>query len=79
MCDRQKKEKRKYKKNTLPKLFLNPPKKPFDAKKKFFFSLHGIGDTIHIGREIQCLPYAGFLKDNINPLPVSLDPKLKTL
>ena len=26
-----------------------------------FFSLHGNGETIRIGREIQCLPYAGFL------------------
>ena len=25
-----------------------------------FLSLHGSGDTIGIGREIQCLPYAGF-------------------
>ena len=25
-----------------------------------FFSLHGNGDTIRNGKEIQCLPYAGF-------------------
>ena len=25
-----------------------------------FFSLHGNGDTICIGQEIQCLLYAGF-------------------
>ena len=25
-----------------------------------FFSLHGNGDTMRIGQEIQCLPYAGF-------------------
>ena len=31
----------------------------------FFFSLHGNGDTIHIGQEIQCLPYAEFLITDI--------------
>ena len=26
-----------------------------------FFSLHVQGETIRIGKKIQCLPYAGFL------------------
>ena len=32
-------------------------KKFFDLQ---FFSLYTNGDTIRIGQEIQCLPYAGF-------------------
>ena len=31
-----------------------------DTIIKFFFLLHGNGDTLRLGREIQCLPYAGF-------------------
>ena len=31
------------------------------SQNKVFFSLYGNGDTIRIGQEIQCLPYAGFL------------------
>ena len=34
-------------------------KKSLDPPIKIL-SLHGNGDTIRIGREIQCLPYAGF-------------------
>ena len=30
----------------------------------FFKHFFGIGATIHIGREMLCLPYAGFLKAN---------------
>ena len=30
-----------------------------------FFSLHGKGDTIRIGQEIQCVQYAGFFLPNI--------------
>ena len=39
-------------------------KKSLDQKKISrirFFPLYGNGDTIRIGREIQCLPYAGYL------------------
>ena len=40
----------------------------FVAKKKkikiphLIFSIHGNGDTIRIGQEIQCLPSAGFFR-----------------
>ena len=56
-----------HKKNcwTPPKKKLVWSKKTKQKLKKLnppimFFSLHGNGDTIRIGREIQCLPYAGF-------------------
>ena len=50
----------------------DPPTKFFwtpSKKKKYqnldlpikLFSLHGQGETICIGKKIQCLPYAGFL------------------
>ena len=44
----QKKEKKKENKNLFP--------------YQVSFSLHVNGDTIRIGRDIQCLPYVGFLK-----------------
>ena len=34
---------------------------PLPPKKLAISDRFGIGDTIPIGREIQCLPYAGFL------------------
>ena len=43
-----------------------PPEKKLGKDKKicrspkFFSSLFGNGDTIHMGREIQCFLYAGF-------------------
>ena len=51
----QKKEKKRGKKIEQPKtIFVWPPQKKIQKK--------GIGATIHIGQEIQYLPYAEFLK-----------------
>ena len=66
------KKKFEEKKSRTPKQNENvghPQKEILDRKKKRktsldplikFFSLHGNGDTIGIGREIQCLLQAGF-------------------
>ena len=51
------------------KMFAHKECKIAGAKKKFFFSANfallagffGNGATIRIGREIVCLPYAGFV------------------
>ena len=57
------------------KLIFGPEKKNIYIKEikkiyppiNFFFSLHGNGDTIRIGREIQCLPYSRFFNFSLPP------------
>ena len=41
--------------------FLQERMNQFFSPKSNFGAFFGIGASIRIGREIQCLPYAGFL------------------
>ena len=58
----KKEEKKERKKLNILQKKLGPEKKKREK--------NGIGAIIHIGREIQCLPYAGFKKKIFCTIPL---------